>query len=145
MGIHDDPRMKGSLFKVKFPDHFSSSDQEYQSCECEIHEMRLRHFEDYEIQQAKKKAAEEERIAGKKKRADTTEAIGNDFNCPITMNPFQDPVMTADGHTYERDAIRKWFQQGKRTSPKTGLMLANRELRPNPLIKAIMDTLRANN
>jgi hypothetical protein len=42
-----------------------------------------------------------------------------------------DPVVTADGHTYERSAIVDWFQRGKRTSPLTGEPLQHEYLTPN--------------
>ena len=32
----------------------------------------------------------------------------------------QDPVLAADGFSYERAAIEDWFAKGHRTSPKTG-------------------------
>ena len=41
-----------------------------------------------------------------------------------------DPVIAADGHTYERDVIQKWLQRSS-ASPVTGLTLANKELLPN--------------
>ena len=41
----------------------------------------------------------------------------------------QDPVSTADGHTYERDAIAMWLRD-KRTSPATGAALAHLQLTP---------------
>lgn len=41
-----------------------------------------------------------------------------------------DPVIAADGHTYERDAIQKWLQCSN-ASPVTGLTLASKELLPN--------------
>jgi hypothetical protein len=34
------------------------------------------------------------------------------FQCPVTMEVMIDPVITADGHTYERKAIEKWFERG---------------------------------
>jgi len=34
----------------------------------------------------------------------------------------KDPVITEDGHSYERGAIERWLKI-KRTSPKTGLYL----------------------
>lgn len=51
-------------------------------------------------------------------------------NCPITGLPMVDPVVAADGHTYERHAIRRWFQTSNR-SPLTGAVLAHLELVPN--------------
>jgi len=41
-----------------------------------------------------------------------------------------DPVIAADGHTYERDAVEKWLQHSS-ASPVTGLKLASKELLPN--------------
>merc|ERR1712034_45120 len=65
-----------------------------------------------------------------------------DLTCPITQVTFKDPVTTADGHTYERADIEKWFARGKRTSPNTGATLRKRCLRPNHLVKSIVNTLR---
>jgi len=42
------------------------------------------------------------------------------FQCPLTMEVMTDPVITADGQTYERTGIESWFALGKRTSPLTG-------------------------
>lgn len=35
--------------------------------------------------------------------------ISNNLRCPITHELMKDPVMATDGHTYEREAIMKWF------------------------------------
>ena len=40
------------------------------------------------------------------------------FSCPITHELFVDPVIFADGHTYERDAIATWLRR-RETSPMT--------------------------
>ena len=42
----------------------------------------------------------------------------------------QDPVITSDGHTFERVAITEWLQ-GSNASPKTGATLPNNNLIPN--------------
>jgi hypothetical protein len=49
-----------------------------------------------------------------------------------------DPVVAADGHTYERANITKWVRDnGPRVkSPKTGLQLSSLEVLPNLLAKA---------
>jgi len=39
-----------------------------------------------------------------------------DFICPITTELMSDPVMAADGHSYERTAIERWLAT-KSTSP----------------------------
>ena len=43
--------------------------------------------------------------------------------CPITQCVMTDPVFTADGNTYERAAIERWFAEGHRTAPLTGAAL----------------------
>ena len=41
-----------------------------------------------------------------------------------------DPVVAADGHTYERSAIARWLQTSDK-SPMTGSVLFHKELVPN--------------
>lgn len=45
-----------------------------------------------------------------------------------------DPVIAADGHTYERVAIDQWLQH-RDISPVTGSALAHTRLVPNVLIR----------
>ena len=49
------------------------------------------------------------------------------FSCPITHELFVDPVIFADGHTYERDAIATWLRQ-RETSPMTGASFPGRRI-----------------
>src|SRR6185295_14103074 len=56
--------------------------------------------------------------------------------CPITQEPFVDPVITCDGHSYERAAIEDWFARGNCTSPATGAELATLALTPNFALRA---------
>ena len=53
------------------------------------------------------------------------------FHCPLTMEVMRDPVITADGQTYERAEIESWFARGKRTSPLTGAELPSTHVTPN--------------
>ena len=54
----------------------------------------------------------------------------------------QDPVLAADGHSYERREIVRHFDLGKRTSPMTGAQLPHTHLTPNiNLKKAIQNFL----
>lgn len=57
--------------------------------------------------------------------------------CPISMELMTDPVIAADGHTYERKEITAWFQNN-RTSPKTQLELRSPLLIPNHGAKAMI-------
>ncbi|THW71835.1 hypothetical protein D6D19_07040 [Aureobasidium pullulans] len=51
------------------------------------------------------------------------------LRCPIKLDLIEDPVVAADGQTYGRQAMVKWMSI-RRSSPLTGLMLENTELRP---------------
>ena len=57
--------------------------------------------------------------------------------CPISMEIMRDPVICADGHTYERAEIEAWFRNN-RTSPKTGAALPHCSLIPNHAVKAMI-------
>lgn len=58
------------------------------------------------------------------------------FLCPITLEVMVDPVVAADGHSYERKAISRWIRgRGRATSPVTNLPLRSRDLRPNYALK----------
>jgi hypothetical protein len=61
----------------------------------------------------------------------TEEDAPEDFFCSVSAELMRDPVTTCDGHTYERSAIERWFQDGHDTSPLTGARLANTNLTPN--------------
>jgi hypothetical protein len=43
--------------------------------------------------------------------------------CPITLEPIDEPVFLEDGTVYEKTAILKWFDGTRNTSPLTGLKL----------------------
>ncbi len=71
------------------------------------------------------------------------EAIPNECFCPITQEIMEDPVMAQDGHTYERSAIQRWFDMGKRISPKTGARLLSTELILNHTMRSLIQDLKA--
>eukprot|EP00658_Telonema_sp_P-2_P080066 TRINITY_DN7895_c0_g1_i6.p1 TRINITY_DN7895_c0_g1~~TRINITY_DN7895_c0_g1_i6.p1 ORF type:complete len:518 (+),score=134.66 TRINITY_DN7895_c0_g1_i6:120-1673(+) len=62
-----------------------------------------------------------------------------DFLCPITQDVMHDPVIAADGHSYERDAIVHWFVHRK-SSPKTNKPLDNTRVIPNHTLKATIQS-----
>jgi len=62
------------------------------------------------------------------------------ITCSITKNILFDPVVAADGFTYEREAIVKWLSQSSR-SPMTNQELPNTDLKPNHAIKSILQFL----
>jgi hypothetical protein len=57
----------------------------------------------------------------------------------------RDPLIAADGFTYEAEAIREWLDSGHRTSPMTNLELSHRDLLPNHALRsAIQEWLQTN-
>ena len=64
------------------------------------------------------------------------------FLCAIGMSLMRDPVMAADGHSYERALIEDWLRQSDR-SPKTNLPLASRTLTPNHALRSAIDAYAA--
>ena len=61
--------------------------------------------------------------------------------CPITDEIMRDPVIAADGHTYERRAITEWFTRND-TSPITNAVLDHTNLTPNHLARALAQRFR---
>ena len=62
--------------------------------------------------------------------------------CPITGQPMIDPVVAADGHTYERYAIARWMETSK-ISPLTGEELFHNKLVPNYLLLSSLGNAEA--
>jgi hypothetical protein len=62
--------------------------------------------------------------------------------CPIGLVLMTDPVIAADGHSYERGAISQWFDQGHDTSPVTGARLSSMALVSNHALKAAIQDYR---
>ena len=76
--------------------------------------------------------------------ATTTAALPNMPSCPITGEPMQDPVVAADGHTYERSAIARWLKTSDK-SPLTGSLLSHKNLVPNYMLLSSLQQLDASN
>ncbi|WVZ63210.1 hypothetical protein U9M48_012859 [Paspalum notatum var. saurae] len=67
------------------------------------------------------------------------------FICPILQDVMRDPLIAADGFTYEAEAIREWLDSSHRTSPMTNLELPHRDLLPNHALRsAIQEWLQTN-
>lgn len=64
-----------------------------------------------------------------------------DIMCPITCEIFHDPVVAKDGFTYERIAIKSWFENHNR-SPMTNKKLKNKAVYPNLFIKEAIERMR---
>jgi len=57
------------------------------------------------------------------------------FICPITKEIFEDPVVAADGFTYERSAIIQWLRNSSQ-SPMTNMTLDHLSLTPNHSVRS---------
>lgn len=68
---------------------------------------------------------------------DEEEGLPEAFLCPITQIRLRDPVVAADGYTYERSAIEAWLST-KDTSPLTNLPLDDKVLYPNLTLMTAM-------
>lgn len=67
------------------------------------------------------------------------------FICPILQDVMREPLIAADGFTYEAEAIREWIDSGHHTSPMTNLELLHRDLLPNHALRsAIQEWLQTN-
>ena len=64
------------------------------------------------------------------------------LQCPISHEIMVDPVVAADGHTYEREALARWFHGfvSLPTSPMTGKPMGTRMV-PNHAVKSMIANL----
>ena len=63
--------------------------------------------------------------------------VPSEFMCPITADVMTDPVITADGMTYDRRAIEMWLREHD-TSPLTGEQLVHKKTTPNVLVRGMV-------
>jgi len=75
---------------------------------------------------------------------DPISKLEDSFICPISQEIIEDPVVAADGFTYERNCIEYWFKHGKLTSPMTGARLFNHSLIPNIILRNIIREKKKN-
>ena len=68
--------------------------------------------------------------------------MSKDLICPITQELMVDPVIAADGNSYERKEITRWLASYD-TSPKTNLPLETKALFPNLALKQQIERLVA--
>ena len=72
------------------------------------------------------------------------------FCCPVSLEIMQDPVVAADGITYEHKTIQDWFdicvrEDRPATSPITGAILPYTFLIPNNAVKNLIDNYKKRN
>lgn len=67
------------------------------------------------------------------------------ITCPITNEPFRDPVLASDGCTYERTAILRWLAEGNDTSPVTRQVIKNKDVYECRAMRETVEEYRARN
>ena len=63
------------------------------------------------------------------------------FICPISLEVMEDPVITADGSSYERASIEVWFKKTDR-DPLTNEIVTSKVLIPNKTLKSAIQATR---
>ena len=66
------------------------------------------------------------------------------LHCPLTGSLLQDPVLAADGYTYERSAVQAWLVAAggaAAVSPMTGQPLTSHAIRTNHAVRQLLDSL----
>ncbi|DBB05024.1 TPA: hypothetical protein ACH3X3_010295 [Trebouxia sp. C0006] len=76
-------------------------------------------------------------LDGQRPAAAKVPAANKLFCCPITKVLLVEPVIAADGHTYEKSAMEHWLGQHV-TSPVTGAKLMHARLVPNRVLRSII-------
>ena len=59
----------------------------------------------------------------------------------LTIQVMANPVICADGHSYERGSIERWLA-AHGTSPLTGRALPHKELTPNHRLRSVIQELQ---
>lgn len=70
------------------------------------------------------------------KDIDLPSTLPESFICPINGTLMRNPVMCADGHSYEKRAIETWFQRSNK-SPLTNIVISNVLIPNHTLRKSI--------
>uniref|UniRef100_A0A3Q2YEW2 WD repeat, SAM and U-box domain-containing protein 1 n=1 Tax=Hippocampus comes TaxID=109280 RepID=A0A3Q2YEW2_HIPCM len=78
------------------------------------------------------------------KNALVCSGVPDEFLCPITRELMREPVLAADGYSYEREAITMWINTRNRSSPMTNLPLLTTLLTPNHTLKMAIARWRTN-
>lgn len=75
------------------------------------------------------------------KSAEATPFVPHEYMCPITLDWYDDPVVTPSGHSYSREAIVEWISRVQR-DPVTRTSLSESQLYPNLQLRAVVDHYR---
>ena len=107
-------------------------DDERKQFESQLHQQR----ELAKLHEAERQSMEK-RLDDERKQLSQLHHSPPDEYCDMifTLELMKDPVVAADGFTYERKSIEQWFQT-KNTSPNTGAALQHKNLIPNNSLRS---------
>ncbi|KAE8896715.1 hypothetical protein PF005_g6346 [Phytophthora fragariae] len=103
---------------------------DYEDHEEEVMMMRWETYED------------SEEFEGDDGDDDDEPTVPEQLICPITGCPMIDPVVAADGHSYEREAILQWFTNSD-ISPMTGMHMPTTQVFPNFTLRQLSEEVQA--
>lgn len=63
------------------------------------------------------------------------------FVCPLTLTLMREPVIAADGHSYEKAQLEEWLRDND-TSPLTNLRLPHKLAVPNHALRSLIEEYR---
>jgi hypothetical protein len=66
-------------------------------------------------------------------------AVPSEYLCPISEELMRDPVVCADGFTFDRPSIELWFSEGHHSNPVTGARLPHSNLVPNLVLRKLVE------
>lgn len=98
--------------------------------------------EDYEDEDEDEAGATEESDQEQQSEQEQDADVPEQLLCPITGCAMADPVVAADGHSYERAAIEQWFATSDR-SPMTGARMPTTQVFPNVTLRQLSEEVRA--
>ncbi|CAH0483010.1 unnamed protein product [Peronospora belbahrii] len=114
---------------------FTAADRLAVEYEDQDEEELMMHWKTYEDSEEFKQQEAQE---GNEDESDVPEQL----ICPITGCPMLDPVVAADGHSYEREAILQWFKTSD-ISPMTGMHIPTKQVFSNFTLRQLSEEVRA--
>ena len=71
-------------------------------------------------------------------QSQTEDVLAETLTCPITQQVMVTPVITPEGHTYEKNAILEWLKNNS-SDPQTRNPLNSSMLKPNTSLQYLCD------
>lgn len=105
-----------------------------------MNNRNVKNDNDSKLESAKSKGKTKKK---KSKKSPKFVTIPKQYVCPITKKLINDPVVAADGYSYEKAAINLWFETNHNNSPIDNSRLKNLDLNPNQNLKQTIQEFRS--